>query len=417
MKFLKRYSIEMTLAWRNVWKNKRRTVLTLLTITVGCAMVIFFMSLQEGAYDTIIENSVAPNTSHIQIHEKGFWEDRNIDYGFIPDDSIINALKAEPAIAGFSRRVCAGGLVISEDTSEITFIQGIDPTSEPLVSSLHKSIMKGGRYLAPGDTTHVLIGEGMAKNLEVKIGDPVSFLSQGFDGSFAGAPELTVVGIFKTGNLEYDRMLILMPLDHAVEVFSMGDYVSSIAVRLHDGTLMTDTRDRLKKAIPSEGLEIMGWDELMPELMQYVVMDRTSAYIFYFVLYLTVAFGVLNTVQMSVFERTREFGVMLAIGTRPGQVLSMVAIESFIISLFGILLGCIVGAALSWYFTIFPMDYSEYQQEMEVWGFTMTTVPAKMAFSYFIETSIVIFSISMLFTIFPARRAARLKPVVAIRKL
>ncbi|MBN2077414.1 MAG: ABC transporter permease [Spirochaetes bacterium] len=417
MQFLKQHSIEITLAWRNVWKNKRRTVLTLLTIMVGCAMVIFFISLQEGAYDVIIENSVAPNTTHIQIHEKGFWEDRSIDYGFIPDASITEALKSEPAIAGFSRRISAGGLVISGDTSDIAFIQGVEPSSEPLISTLHEAVMKGGRYLAPGDTDSVIIGETMAKNLDVEVGGTLSFLSQGFDGSFAGAPELTVVGIFRTGNPEYDRMLLLMPFDRAVEMFSMGEYVTAIAIRLNDGTMMPEIRERLKKAIPSEDLEIMGWDDLMPELMQYVIMDRVGAYVFYFVLYLTVAFGVLNTVQMSVFERTREFGVMLAIGTRPGQILAMVTIESFIISILGIILGCIVGGALAWYFMVFPLDYTSYQKELEVWGFTMTKVPAKIAFSYFLETSLIIFIISMLFTIMPARRAARLQPVRAIRTL
>ena len=417
MPFVKRHSIELILAWRNVWKNRRRTVLTLLTIMVGCAMVIFFMALQEGAYDVIIENSVAPNTAHIQIHEKGFWEDRSVDYGFIPDRSIIGALDSEPAIAGYARRISAGGLVISGDTSDIAFVQGVDPGSEPRISTLHESVMEGGRYLAPGDGNSVIIGETMAKNLEVEVGGSISLLSQGFDGSFAGAPDLKVVGIFRTGNPEYDRMLVLMPFDRAVEIFSMGDYVTSIAMRLHDGTAMPRVRDRLKQAIPSKELEIMGWDELMPELMQYVVMDRAGAYVFYFVIYLTVAFGVLNTMQMSVFERTREFGVMLAIGTRPGQVLAMVAIESFIISLIGILLGCVVGGVLSWYFTIFPLDYTDYQKEMEVWGFSISKVPAKLALSYFFEAAAVIFIISMLFTVMPARRAARLQPVGAIRTL
>jgi putative ABC transport system permease protein len=412
-----RLSVDFMLAWRNVWKNKRRTILTLLTIAVGSAMVIFFIALQEGTYDTIIENAVSANTAHIQIHEKGFWENQSIDYAFIPDKSMIEVLRRDESIAAFTQRVHAAGLISSNENNDIAIIQGVDPASELRVSALHKAILKGGRYLKSGDMKQIVIGEKLAKNLGLQVGDSVSILSQGFDGSFAGMRDLQIVGIFRSGNVEYDRTLVLMPLAKIIDKFSMDKFMTSIAIRLQDGTRMPEVRDRLRKLIPNKDLEIMGWDELMPELMQYVVMDRTSAYIFYFVLYLTVAFGVLNTIQMSVYERTREFGVMLAIGTRPNQILSMVLIESFLISVMGVILGAVVGSVLGYYFTVYPIDYTEYQKELEVWGFTMTKVPAKLAFSYILETSIVIFIISMLFTLIPARRAARLNPISAIRKL
>ncbi len=412
-----RLSIDFMLAWRSVWKNKRRTVLTLLTIVVGSAMVIFFMALQEGAYDTIIENSVSANTAHIQIHEKGFWENQSIDYAFLPERSIMRYLKRDEAIAAFAKRVHSAGLISSKENNEIAILQGVDPEAELQVSAMHKAILKGGRYLKPGDTKQIIIGEKLARNLDVKVGDTVSILSQGLDGSFAGMKDLPIVGIFKSSNPEYDQTLVLMSLAQAIDKFSMGKYVSSIAIRLHDGTRMPEVRDRMRNAIGNKDLEIMGWDELMPELMQYVVMDRTSAYIFYFVLYLTVAFGVLNTIQMSVYERTREFGVMLAIGTRPNQILSIVLIESVIIALIGVILGSIVGYGLGWYFTVYPIDYTDYQKELEVWGFTMTKVPAKLALSYMLEASLVIFVTSLLFTLIPARRAARLNPIHAIRKL
>src|SRR3990172_6746880 len=197
--------IEAVLAWRNVWKNKRRTVLTLLTIMVGSAMVILFMSLQEGAYDVIIENAVSANSGHIQIHEKGFWEFRSIDYALIPDKRVINALKADPSIAGYTERVHAACLVANEEASEIVFIQGVDPEMEKRVSSLHKAIRKGGRFLKPGDATQIVIGQTLAENLGVKVGDTLSIISQGFDGSIAGLRDLSIVGIFKCGNPEYDR--------------------------------------------------------------------------------------------------------------------------------------------------------------------------------------------------------------------
>jgi ABC-type antimicrobial peptide transport system permease subunit len=161
----------------------------------------------------------------------------------------------------------------------------------------------------------------------------------------------------------------------------------------------------------------MGWDELMPELVQFIVMDDFSAYIFDFILFMVVAFGILNTIQMSVFERTREIGVMLAIGTRPEQVIRMVLFESTFITLLGIILGVILGSAISYHFTLNPLDYSEYADEMQIWGVSTVTFPARITYLNLLVTSALTFFLSLIFTFFPARRASRLKPIEAIRQL
>ncbi|MBP7734616.1 MAG: ABC transporter permease [Spirochaetes bacterium] len=416
MKLRKEGSIEVMLAWRNVWKNKRRTILTLLTIMVGCAMIIFSRSFQDGTYGQMIEDSVAANTGHIQIHEKDFWENQSIDYAFKPGDRLMKYLNTNPAVSAYTRRIHAAGLISYGKNTYVTLIQAVEPETEKKVSNLHGTILKGGRYLVPGDGKNIIMGATLANNLKVKVGDTVSIISQGFDGSIAAA-NVSIVGIFKSRNPRYDQSTIMMSFNQAVETFTMMDYISSIAIRLKQTEDMETIRDELRDLPGSKALEIMGWDELLPELIQHIVMDRLFANIFYIVLLLIIAFGVLNTIQMSIFERRRELGIMMAIGTKPSQIVTMVLFESTCISFIGSILGIIVGAVISYYFTIFPLDLSEYQKEMEAFNQVTMILPTKLTIKNLISTAFFTFCIGVLFSIAPARRASRLRPLDAIRQL
>ncbi len=369
-----------------------------------------------GQFDTPWDVAVAANTGHIQIHERGFHDNQSIDYAFIPDRTVIDTLESAGAAVAFSERIHAAGLVSSGDTTEVALIEAVDPESERRVTDMHRAILAGGRYLEAGDRKNIIIGEVLARNLNVGLGGTVSMISQGFDGSFA-AEDLTIVGLFRTGNAEYDRTLLIMPLARARETFSMMNYVNSVVIRLRDGTAMEQTRDDLRKSIGGKNLEIMGWDELMPEMILLINMKKISTLVFTFILFIIVSFGVLNTIQMSVFERVREFGISMAIGTSPGHVRQMVQVEAFIITLLGILLGAALGSAISLYFTIRPLDYSMYQDMTQLWGISSTIFPARLEFTNVLRTSGFMFILSSLFAFFPARRASRLNIINAIRKL
>ncbi|HOD15578.1 MAG TPA: ABC transporter permease [Spirochaetota bacterium] len=412
----RKFYIEVMLAWRNVWKNKRRTVLTLLTIMMGCSMIMFFRATQDGSYEAMIEDSIAANTGHIQVHEKGFWENMSISYAFRPEGPVVSYINSSPDVLASTKRVHAAGLASYGNNTFIAVVQGVDPEKEKLVSTLHETILPGGRYLAADDGKHIVIGATLAKNLGVKVGDTVAMISQGFDGSIAAA-NLAVVGIFKTLNPRYDQSMMVMPLATAIETFTMMDYISSIAVRLKSTADMERVRDELRALPEKQKLEIMGWDELTPELIQAIVMDKFSGYVFFLILLLITAFGVLNTVQMSVFERTREIGIMMAIGTRPGQIVRLVLFESIFISLIGVALGIILGASISYYFFIHPFDFSAYQKEMEVFAQVTTVFPAKLTWANVVVTSLLTFLFGVLFSILPARRASKLNPIKAIRQL
>lgn len=413
---MKDLSIITLLAWRNVWRNRRRTVLTLLTILAGCTMIIVMNSIAKGGHDQMIEDAVAVNTGHIQIHEKGYWDNRTIDYAFQATPRLLDTVKNDARVSAYSLRVMADGLLSFRDTTAGAVIQAVDPAMEPKVSNMYTKILPGGRYLRPDDWKNVVMGETLAKNLGVKPGDTFAMISQGFDGSIA-AEKLTVAGLFRSGNPEYDRALLIMPLAQAKETFTMMGYVHTLALRLHESSQTGAVRAGLLKTVDRERVEVMGWDELMPELVQFIVMDDVGAYIFDAILFMVVAFGILNTIQMSVFERTREFGVMLSIGTNPRQIVSMVLVESVFISLLGIALGLLSGYGLSYYFQLNPIDYSSFSEEMAVWGMATTMFPADTTALNLGMTALITMTLAMLFSIFPARRAAKLNPVEAIRHL
>jgi len=241
-------------------------------------------------------------------------------------------------------------------------------------------------------------------------------LSQGLDGSIA-AENLIIVGIFKSGNPEYDRAMAIMNIAQAKETFSMMGYINSLVIRLKLTDYMEDVRKEIRDRVDQEGIEVMGWDELMPELVQFIVMDDMGAYIFDFILFMVVAFGILNTIQMSVFERIREFGVMMAIGTRPEQVRAMIMYEAFFITAFGIVLGLVLGSSISYYFTVNPLDWSAYAEEIKVWGVNTVVFPARVTAMNLMVTSGLTFLLAMIFAMFPARRASMLNPIEAIRHL
>jgi len=403
------------LAWRNVWRNTRRSFLTFLTIVAGCTLIIFMRSLQNGGYAQMIDDAVAPLTGHIQVHEKGFQENMTLEYAFKYDSSLLDEIKRIKAVKEAAPRIYAGGLLIHKDSSAGAEILAMKLELERNIINLHNYILPGGRFLEKGDSNSIILGKNLADNLGVKTGEIVSIVSQGFDGSIA-ADSFVVKGIFRSPNVSYNRTLALIPFEQGSETFSMSGYVSSIVIRADDIDSVPAVTEKVEE-IAGEDLEVMPWDKLMPEILQFIVMDRVSSHIFVFILYMIVAFGILNTIQMSVFERIRELGVMLSIGTSPARIFSMVITESAIISVIGIIAGLLSGAALSCYFTIYPMDFSEYRAEMELYGMSTLVYYAKLKAADFFNTGLIVFLLSLAFTFFPARRAAKLNPVRAIRHL
>lgn len=413
---MKDFIMVLPLAWRNLRRNRRRTLLTLITVIVGCGMIIFNNALFYGATLAMVEDAVSLNSGHLQIFDKGYHETRSLEYSFIPDKALLASLddlKQKGKILGYTPRIEAPCMVSSGITTEGAIAQSIDVQTAESVISVHKNTIPGGNPLLFQNNEGVMLGATLAENLGVPHGAWVNLVSQALDGTIA-AGRFKISALVKTGNPVYDATIILLPHELAKETFAMQDNISAMVVRLAKGTDADEVAGKISHS--SGTLEIARWEKLIPEIVQFVVLDRVAGYIFSFILFAVVAFTVLNTIQMSVFERTKEFGVLLALGTSRKQVFQMVLAESLLITALGIAAGIVLGLGVSAFVERHPFDYSRFAAEFAVWGVYTTVYPAVATLQNVLITAVLTFALCGFFSLFPARRAMNLAPVEAMRQ-
>ena len=401
------------MAWRNVWRNKRRTLLTVAAIAFAVAISVFMRGLQMGTYEQMIKNVIRINTGYLQIHKNGFWDNRTLRYTFKPNQHLSEILSGQAHITSFAQRVEADGLASAEENTNGVLIIGVDPQAE---ATTLKEKIKKGEFLSEEILEGTLIGEGLAKNLNTDLGGEITLLVQGFDGSL-GAGVYNVEGIFRTGDPGLDRSVVFLHLTAAQELFWLGDRISQILVFVDDISNLKEVTQNLRAGLDTDTYEVMPWDELMPELVQLIAFDNASGQLFLMLLIIVVAFGILNTVLMSVFERVKEFGVMLALGMKPKKIVGLVFIESTLLALIGVIIGNLIGFGLNLYFSYHPISLSEsLAQVMEEFGFTAKFF-VKPTFSTFLEVTIAVFVVSLIMTIYPTIKATRFRPVEALRHI
>lgn len=411
--------ILIRIAWRNIWRNKRRAVLTLMTVVVGCGMIIFNNALFYGGTMKMVDDAVALNAGHIQIHQKGYWKNKSIDEAFQPGARLmayLDELKKRGEITSYSMRIQADAVIGFKDVTSVATVQSVDPARDRAIISVHTRIVPGGRELKPGDLKNVLVGEGVAKNLGAKVGSEISMVSRAFDGSIA-AEKLVIAGIIRTGIPILDQTMVLMPYAQAAETFAMMDFVHAVVIRCRDAGAVKAIAEKMGKDIQRPDIEVLWWEDLIPEIIQFVRIDQGAGYIFSFILFIVVAFTILNTIQMSVYERTREFGIMLSIGTSPQKVFAIVMLESTIISGIGVAAGTVFGMLVSLVERAHPFDYSRFSSEFAQWGVYTCVFPADLTALNVIMSALLCFVLALVFSLVPARRASMLDPVEAARHL
>jgi ABC-type lipoprotein release transport system permease subunit len=295
-------------------------------------------------------------------------------------------------------------------------VTGIDPQREIAVSRL-KSLIRRGRFLAPEDIDQALVGRLLAKNLLVNIGDELTLLGQGRDGSIA-ATVVTVKGIYSSGIDEFDRASIQIPLKTFQQVYSMGKAVHEVVIIARSLWDIEPAKKIIAAALPSlhtpTPLVVLDWNELMPGLRQSIEMDLVSGLIFYLLLVLVVAFSILNTFLIAIFERTREFGVLMAIGTTPGRLTKVLLIESMTMTLVGILVGIAIGSLVTIYFQVHGFDISGASELLSQFGITGRMYP-RLSWLSALSGPAAVLIITFLAALYPALKVRRMRPVEAMK--
>ena len=404
------------LAGRNVVRNVRRSAITVSAITVGMAALIFLWAFIDGVNAQMVENSTRYLAGHLQVHRTGYHDDRSLDRLVADGAGLARQVQAQAQAtsAAVSRRLEGSALASVGEKSRGVAVLGMDPAGEKEVTTLDRTVVQG-RFLDPADASGVVVGARIAEALGARPGDELVLVTQASDGSI-GAARYQVRGIFRTRMDMLDGAYVLMTLPAAQDLYATGDAVTTVVARMSSRDEVQGAKSRLRTALGSD-YEVLDWSELLPGVVQSVAFHEVVGYVLLLVLFIVVAVGITNTVLMGVMERTREFGVMMALGTRRTQLTRVIFYEACMLGLGGLLLGVGAGSALVAWYARNGMDFSSYVQAMETMqGLTSVIYPLARA-DRTVLIALVVFGIAWLASLWPAWRAARLLPVEAIRGL
>lgn len=404
----------LSLAWRNVWRHRRRSVLTITTIALGLAFTIFMRGFADGFHDQMVDNSIRVNIGHIQIHRAGYHDDPSINKT-LPNPARVRAAIARLAgVRGYSLRVLGDGLASTAANSAGVGIEGVDPAEERGVTSIHRAVIAGA-YLSRKQKKPVLIGQRLAKVLQVGLGDDLVLLVQAADGSM-GAEKYRITGIFRSGSPELDRGMVYLLRRDAQSLFALDGRVTEAVLLLSSsGKVAADTA-ALQSMLGGDHVEVLPWYVVEPFIQQFIQIDDAFFYIIVLILFIVVAVGILNTILMSVLERVREFGVMMALGMKPRQVVGLIVREAALLGIVAVLIGGLIGSALTLYYGTVGMNLASWSQGTAVLGITTSIVYSKLTAANLVICGLSVFLVVILASLYPAIHAVRLRPVEAIRR-
>ncbi|HSG81553.1 MAG TPA: ABC transporter permease [Gemmatimonadota bacterium] len=404
------------IGWRNLGRNRRRTLITAAGLAFGYLAVVFLVGWMEGLTAQMIESGTSTLTGQLQVHDLEYRPERKIYDTIGGRDGtdvyqLIRELAADPAIEAAAPRVYAGGLLSSGAATTAGVLMGIDPELEPRVSRIMRGIVEG-RAPRPG-TNEIVIGAEMAKQLDVGLGGELILVVPAADGSM-GNDLFTVSGIFRSGLAELDASHAILPLGSLQTLVVLDpDRVHEIAASAVDPWLAPAAADRIAQRLaPLElGIEIEPWTRLRPEMMDYAQLVQAWNWVIIFIVFAIAIFGVANTMLMATYERRREFAVMLALGTSPFAIVRTVLAEAVSLGAVSLVLGAIITAPVMIWCHNAPPDLSWAYGGYTFFGALIRpTLRVEYNVTMWVWTGIALLLTAMVASLYPAARAARVPP-------
>ena len=401
------------LAWRNLWRHPRRTWLTTGAMLFSNVLLVFMISFQFGTYDLMINNTLQAFTGHMQVQAPGYKDDHKMRQLVRGAESLAQKIRTDTGLDTVAVRGEAFGLASSEDRSFGIRVIGVQPEFETRVSTI-PGLVKDGRFLGDNAAAEIVVGGVLARNLKISLGDEITLLGSGPDGSFA-AGVAVLVGIFESGVADIDRSIAEIPLGYFQDTFYMQDAAHAIVINAPELALQDVTFATIQPMIPQDGSVVLhDWNALQPGLKQAIQADMSSAFFMYGILVILVAFSVLNTQLMSVLERTREFGIMMSLGLRPGKLGRLVMLETALMGLIGLTLGALLGSLLTLWFTFNGLTIPGMEDMAMQFNLPSRIYPVPTAMTVMLGPATV-FAFTLVAAVYPALRLHRLQPVEAMR--
>lgn len=400
----------LTLAWRNIWRNKKRSLIIISAIAVGLCCGLFSSAAMFGLWDSMINTTIDRDLGHFQIHSKSF-EDEKLVTDTIPDfENILSTLNTIKYVTGVTSRILIEGMASSATTSNGVRILGINPETEKKVTTVYRHIIKGSYF---GETwkNQIVIGEKLADNLGLREKSKIILGFQGIDGSIIyGA--FRVTGIFRTESSIFDKSNVFIIEDDLLKLINSDKISNEIVVRLSSVQQVDSVYIPIKNEYSN--LSVKYWGELAPELKFYYQSVVLQSNIFVGIILFALLFGITNTMLMSVMERVREFGVLMAVGMKRSRVFFMIIIETVSLSFIGGIIGLILALILIEYFGSVGINLSAFTEGLSQWSLG-TQLYTSLPFSFYPPIVLMILVTAVISAFYPALKAIKLKPATAIR--
>ncbi len=407
----------LMLAWRNLWRHRRRTVITLSSIAIGFALAVLSIGIGDGSHNSLVRNAIQLGEGHLTIQPQGYLQ-APANHRFIADGKgVLEQLQQLQINAQVQPRISLQVLATTAGHASGAGLEGIAP-GDPRAERLQQQLI-AGVWVQPGDRRGVVVGEAMARKLALKVGSKVVLMA-GTVGGDSQAQLGRVRGIFRSPMEELDRYLILSDLEFAA-LFLQGEGadihqqpLTRIALFLDDEVQM-ELQQRIQPLLPVD-VVVLDWQQMMPQLVQFIAVDDAGNYIFLSLILLLVIFGIINTVLMSVLERTREFGLLRALGLGRRGLLLLVFCESLLLSLMAVAVGWFFGGGVHLWFGTQGIDFSSLGVSTEMMGTMMDPIIyTELSTARILQLTAMIFGATLASGIYPAIKAARVTPIEALR--
>ena len=400
------------MAWKNLWRNKSRTIITIAAIFFAVILSVLASSLKTGIFDNLVKNVVSFYTGYIQIHKKGYQDEQLLDNGFLASQNLENKILSQDNILSVTPRLESFALASAGDITKGCMVAGIVPDKEDKITSLKNKLIDG-QYLSV-DENCTLLSQGLAKRLKLNVGDTIVLIGQGYHGSTA-AGKYQVKGIVKFGSPQLNDKILFMPLKTAQDLFSAENMLTSYILSVKDANKLEQKASSISTVAGNE-YEVMTWGELLPDIKQHIQTDSNNMRVVQWILYLLICFGIFSTLLMMMAERKYEMGMLVAIGMKKIKLMLLFLAESIMTVLIGCVTGILVSVPLIFYLNKNPIRIGgETAKAYERFGFE-AVFPTSIDASNFIYQGTIVLIIGLVLSFYSLYKVIRLKPVIAMKK-
>jgi ABC-type lipoprotein release transport system permease subunit len=402
----------LRLAWRNIWRHRRRTIIVVIAIAMSLWMMMFYDAFVAGFNNAIYGNAIKFLGGNIQIHAPGYSENSS-KTPLLPlanDQAAVDAALEIPNVVAASRRINTGGLATTREGAFPVSITGIEPEAE-LPVSLPAQNITSGRYLQADDLDSVLIGQGLASAMGVEVGDRFTLAGRSAHEQMRQRT-VTVVGIYDLGMGEIEKRSVFMSIKEAQDLYGLPDQSTEVVVTLERLGEEAVVIAKLEKSIP--GYEVASWEANFPELKAALATKGKAMDIFGFIIILVAGIGIMNLLMMAVYERTREIGLMGAMGLKPRQISLLFILEGVMMGVVGLIAGIVTGIALNGLMGVVGLDFTAFSTVTEYAALINERVYPTLGMENLIGRALPILIISALASLYPAHEASRREPAEAL---